>query len=286
MSTPKQDNRFIWFLLLPIAMLVGVFMLDFKVFKVEGERKGEFSCPPHIKTLKIFNPVGHIEVRVGPPGVVSYHARTLRSAYKEEDWKNLQAADFDLVQTQEQTAGTLSLQVLGLPQGVDPKSTMQQFDVVVKVPVNLALDLHLDKGNVDVNVRQASVRVKTGDGTVVVKNVSADADLESLTDAVLVEDHRGALRAKTTKGMIRATMMDLVADVQLSSEEGEIHCYIPPDCAFRADARTEGGEGQNEFGLTSLVAKEQGWHIQGQVGAGGPLVEIATKRGIVVLRKK
>ena len=101
-------------------------------------------------------------------------------------------------------------------------------------------------------------------------------------DVTLSELHRGAT-VRDQKGSVNLSFADLAEPVEVDTTDGSVKLQLPQKSAFHMEAKTEDGDIENDFGLSS---KRDGDHVtlSGQVLQGGPAIRLHTTEGDVSLQ--
>ncbi len=132
---------------------------------------------------------------------------------------------------------------------------------------NLAADLHLEtyKGEVEVHDVAGEVRIDTYKG---------DVELTQLA---------GSLEADTYKGNIRAEFVEFNGNSAVDTYRGVVHLALPRGAGFDLDADMgRKGDLDSAFDLDNVRIVDKNKY-RGEVGGGGPDLDIETYRGEVTL---
>lgn len=143
-------------------------------------------------------------------------------------------------------------------------------------------------GNIDLAVTVPWVHARTGDGTLTLRGVAADADLSTITgtlNAASTSIRRG--RFSSVTGNIRlfgAPPGDAL--LELSNHEGTVDLQLPRDVSGTFDLSTISGTIENGFTATrpAAIGTTRTRALRVQLGNGGAHVTVRTFRGAIRLR--
>jgi hypothetical protein len=132
----------------------------------------------------------------------------------------------------------------------------------------------------------------TGDGSVTLDEADGDLDIDTGDGSVSVAGKLGVVKLHTSDGTITlradsgTTMKD---DWSLSTGDGSIALYLPPDFAAELDAHTGDGAIRNELKLAA-EAEASGDRessrrtLRAKLGAGGKILKLRTGDGSIRLK--
>jgi DUF4097 and DUF4098 domain-containing protein YvlB len=101
---------------------------------------------------------------------------------------------------------------------------------------------------------------------------------------VRLEGVAGDLRLEDSNGGIEITVHRL-GNVQINNKNGDIQVTLPPQAAFRIDARALNGEIQSDFGELKINNGDNQATASGAVGNGNALLKLNNEHGTIELRK-
>ncbi len=132
----------------------------------------------------------------------------------------------------------------------------------------------------DVRVINGHIRIRDVEGVVKVKTINGQIDLEGVT---------GAAEAEAVNGNIEVTLAQCARErnTTLQSVNGRIFLRLPQTCDASLRAETFHGEILTE-GL-SLASEEErlvGKSVEGQLGRGGPTIQLRTMNGTIRVRRE
>ncbi len=153
-----------------------------------------------------------------------------------------------------------------------------------EITLDGALDLETNFGKVTANgVRATSYRLKSDSGSLTLDGGSGPLDLQTNFGNIEVRNAiQAALTLKTDSGKIYFSGSLHTEGVhKAESGSGKVHLVLPADSAFDLDAETDLGSIKTDFAVTVTEVEEK--HIVGEVKGGGPLLQIHTDSGDIVL---
>jgi DUF4097 and DUF4098 domain-containing protein YvlB len=127
-------------------------------------------------------------------------------------------------------------------------------------------DMTMDSG--DLNISQAS-------GPLRIVTRSKDIDLSQIAGDAHVENNNGDVSLTTALPL---------GNIQISNRTGNISITLPENAAFSINASNADGDLHTDFPLTMTNSGDRK-SVQGQVGNGGPNLELTTEHGDLQIRK-
>jgi DUF4097 and DUF4098 domain-containing protein YvlB len=122
----------------------------------------------------------------------------------------------------------------------------------------------------------------TGSGTVELEQTApGDVNISTGSGGIEIRGVDGALNARAGSGTIRIDGK-VSGPWNLVTGSGSIHLRLPPDAAFDLDAHTGSGSVSTEHAVMLKGQVERG-RLRGKVGGGGPLVQLRTGSGSIVI---
>lgn len=164
----------------------------------------------------------------------------------------------------------------------------------------------LETSNGSIRLRKVSGRLdaRTSNGSIEGDDVASDAILRTSNGAVRLTQMRGSLDASTSNGGIQARIAKVGAqksfrfdtsngsidvafealegnDVRAHTSNSSITLRLPPSIKAQFRADTSHGSITSDFDVTirgGAIGKD---HLEGQIGEGGPLVQLSTSNGSI-----
>ena len=171
-----------------------------------------------------------------------------------------------------------------------------QFDI--QTPTNTQLRAHADSGGIQVEGIKGPVDAKTDSGGIRIRDVKgevhANADsggihLDHIDGAVYAkvdsggieaDEVAGSIEAQADSGAIRLTQTQ-PAPIQAKTASGGVHVKLAPGAGYNLSIDTESGPIRVPAMTVRSSFSEH--HAEGQVGSGGPLVQIRVESGSAVV---
>jgi hypothetical protein len=163
------------------------------------------------------------------------------------------------------------------------------------------LELSTGDGTIRASEVDGVMTLHTGDGSVHVDNGQGQIDVDTGDGSVEVGGNLTAVKLHTGDGSIvfradsRVVMSD---DWDISTGDGTVTLYLPPDFSAELDARTSDGGIRNELRVAAQAEADEDGNaarrrehaesgrraIRGRIGEGGKLLKIRTGDGSIRLR--
>jgi hypothetical protein len=139
-------------------------------------------------------------------------------------------------------------------------------------------------GPIHIDAVEGMARVRTSNGPVRVNGAKGDLDVETSNGPVEATDVAGAATVRTSNGRIELSF-DQLRDVRASTSNGAITLRLPSGAGAAIRAHTSNGAIQSDFDVTAhgTISRHS---LEGTLGSGGPLLDLATSNGAIrVLRR-
>jgi hypothetical protein len=196
---------------------------------------------------------------------------------------------------------------------------LRQIEFRLKVPPQLAADLHTRGGSItvgdlksEVNARtsggsltfgridgpvngetsggsitlnrgQGRATLRTSGGSIRIEEVAGDVDAETSGGSIRISRTTGRVRAHTSGGPI--VIGHAANAVDASTSGGGIEVEMPSNAAFELDASTSGGGVHSDFTVFGAVNDSERHALRGTVNGGGPLLHLRTSGGGIRIHK-
>jgi DUF4097 and DUF4098 domain-containing protein YvlB len=160
-------------------------------------------------------------------------------------------------------------------------------------------------GSMRVERLHGRLDAETSNSRIDLVSVEGDAQLRTSNGSVDVRGQRGALDATTSNSSITAEIERSPSDVRLNTNNGSINLELPPDFAAGVRAHTSNSSItvhlpasanahviastnndsiSSEFEMT-VHGEISKTHLEGDIGKGGPLVDLGTSNGGIRILK-
>jgi hypothetical protein len=136
-------------------------------------------------------------------------------------------------------------------------------------------DLQLGRVQGQVDINNSGITADEVLGPVVLRTSYRSITLDRIAGDVAVANRNG------TVGLLAGPAL---GNISIENRNGAVNVTIPPKASFVVDARTSDGEFNTDFNL-SASGSGRTRILTGTVGAGGPLLRIATSNGDISIRK-
>ena len=176
------------------------------------------------------------------------------------------------------------------------------IDYEIRVPADVALNLHSGSGDVEINNVGRFLTASTGSGSLRAHGVHGPANMESGSgDLELETNGTGEVRARTGSGNIRVHGLsgsfqartgsgDVEADGRLNEQSmvgtgsGNVHLHLTQDSRFNIEASTGSGSIRVHMpGMTQTDTDTSRHHLTMAINGGGPALQIRTGSGDIEL---
>jgi len=175
--------------------------------------------------------------------------------------------------------------------------------------MNAAARIHTSNGAVRVENTTGGVDAETSNGAIEVDSVSGQLNLRTSNGRIRAEEVTGQCQAETSNGPVTLRFKDAPDGptrvntsngsveitmskspkntVRAETSNGSITLDLPGKTAARLNAVTSQSSVSSDFEVTdnSGSPDKEKHHLEGNIGAGGPLIELTTRNGGIHLRK-
>jgi hypothetical protein len=151
------------------------------------------------------------------------------------------------------------------------------------------LELRTGDGSIRATDIGGEMVLATGDGSVTIDNADGDLDVDTGDGSVSVAGKLGVVKVHTGDGSITFRAEPGTAmkgDWSMTTGDGGVSLYLPPDFAAELDAHTGDGAIRNELQVNSQGGRDERERrtLRGTLGAGGRTLRIRTGDGSVRLK--
>jgi len=94
------------------------------------------------------------------------------------------------------------------------------------------------------------------------------------------------LRVETSNGHIDLEVAGKIPDMRLSTSNSAIDLRLPDSAHARLIASTSHGDITTDFDLTTHGGTISKDHLEGEIGGGGPDIELSTSNSSIHIRKR
>jgi DUF4097 and DUF4098 domain-containing protein YvlB len=129
------------------------------------------------------------------------------------------------------------------------------------------------EGNLDLDSGDLRATSASGPGRLVTR--SKDIHLDGVSGDLRLEDSNGVVEVLVRK----------IGNLQIDNRNGDIQLSLPPQAAFRMDARARNGEIQSDFGELKVENAHDQATAAGTVGSGNVSVRLNNEHGTIEIHK-
>jgi DUF4097 and DUF4098 domain-containing protein YvlB len=177
---------------------------------------------------------------------------------------------------------------------------------VIRVPKHVTLDRVVSSnGSVHVQDVEGSVRLRTSNGSVHTARTKGDLDIQTSNGAVEAS-HTGPLQIRTSNGSITADLRDpgpnepvrlessngrieltsnAAIPVRASTSNSSITLRLPASANARVRAHTSNASITTDFDVMTHSGTQSKHSLEGNIGNGGPLLDLTTSNGSIKILK-
>jgi DUF4097 and DUF4098 domain-containing protein YvlB len=218
------------------------------------------------------------------------------SARGSED--DLASTTFDAVQNADGVTVTMRRQQKGSWFNWGPWYGEKHIEVTV--PRRYGIRVRTGGGSVELRDTIGSATLRTSGGEVTAKNVNGDVELRTSGGEILADTIRGDVDADTSGGDIRLLHVDgkirghtsggsvrcsLVGNnrgISATTSGGDVELTLPRAATGNLEVTTSGGDISSDLPVTATVLKDH--HLRGTLNGGGQPIEARTSGGNIKLR--
>jgi hypothetical protein len=175
-----------------------------------------------------------------------------------------------------------------LPRRSDVQARSGDGSILVE-HLNGKIDLHTGDGSIRATDISGEVTLNTGDGSITADDVQGRLAVDTGDGGVTVSGDVSGLHVHTGDGSIvyraqpRTAMTD---DWDITTGDGGVSLYLPPDFSAELDAHTGDGAIRNDLDVVAGGSGEINRRtVRGRLGDGGRQLRIRTGDGAIRLRK-
>lgn len=147
------------------------------------------------------------------------------------------------------------------------------------------VDLTTSNGPVDISAVQGTLTVATSNGPVTASDVKGHIEATTSNGPIRVDvaetQTSRPLKLKTSNGPVQLTLRTPQSgDIIANSSNGPITVRIQEGMGARVKARTSNAQVQSELPLAAVATQLKN-RLEGTIGTGGPLLDLATSNGAI-----
>ncbi len=138
-------------------------------------------------------------------------------------------------------------------------------------------DMEFGKLDGELNMSHGELRANALTGPFRVTTRSKDIELEDVSGDVKIDD---------ANGQIQVTPKEPLGSMDITNKSGEVTLMLPQNGNFTVDASSVRGEIESEFDLNQAQNQGHEAHYTGNVGKGGPRVQVRNDHGTIHINKR
>lgn len=149
------------------------------------------------------------------------------------------------------------------------------------------LDAETSNGRIDLVDLEGDAQLRTSNGHVDVRGLRGSLDATTSNSAITAEIDRTSsdIRANTNNGSINLELPpDFAAGIRAHTSNSSITVHLPPGTNAHVIASTNNDSISSEFEMT-VHGEISKTHLEGDIGKGGPLVDLDTSNGSIRILK-
>lgn len=169
--------------------------------------------------------------------------------------------------------------------------------------------LRTSNGSVRLDRLKGAAEVQTSNGSIELVDHGGPAILRTSNGSIRADAIRGAFEATTSNSRIEARLVEPEAhkpiklttsngginltvdalndnEIRASTSNSSISVRMPPSLNAKLVARTSNGSIQSDFDLNVQGGKLSKHYVEGTLGSGGPLIDLATSNGAIRLVRR
>jgi DUF4097 and DUF4098 domain-containing protein YvlB len=176
----------------------------------------------------------------------------------------------------------------------------------LRVPRRVQLErLTSSNGHVEARDIEGPARIRTSNGGVRITNTKGDLEIETSNGSIDVNDHSGSITGHTSNARVSVDLSDPEQgrpvrlessngginlkmrsfnrnSIRLSTSNASINLALPDNAGVQIRADTSNGHISSDMPVQGTMKRT---HADGQIGAGGPSVELSTSNGSISLQR-
>ena len=155
--------------------------------------------------------------------------------------------------------------------------------------VSGGLDAQTSNGTIELDSVTGHIDLRTSNGRIRASELTGQCTAETSNGSVTLrfkDAPDGPTRIHTSNGSVDVTMSRSPKDsVRAETSNGSISLDLPANLAAKLDARTSQSSISSDFEVMSSYSDKEKHHLEGNIGAGGPMIELTTHNGGIHIRK-
>ena len=156
----------------------------------------------------------------------------------------------------------------------------------IRVPRSARLDrIMTSNGRIDIRDVDAGARLHTSNGRIQGERIRGGVDAETSNGRIELHEVEGAISAQSSNGPITLALLKPPADnLRAETSNGPITLRLPPDTGARLEASTSNSRITADFDITGHARIDR-HRISGDIGKGGPAIDLHTSNGAIRIQR-
>ena len=144
--------------------------------------------------------------------------------------------------------------------------------------------LHTSGGDVSATNVTGNVELRTSGGSIRVDTIRGDVDGDTSGGDINLLHVDGQIRGKTSGGSVRCSLVGANRGIWVTTSGGDIELTLPRATTGNVDLSTSGGQLKSQIPVTSTQFEDK--HLQGTINGGGKTIYARTSGGSIELRSE
>ncbi len=155
--------------------------------------------------------------------------------------------------------------------------------------VSGGVDAETSNGAIELDTVSGKLNLRTSNGRIRASEVAGPCEADTSNGPVSIrfkDAPDGPVRVNTSNGSVELALLKSPKDaVHAQTSNGSISLDLPGNTSARLDAHTSQSSISTDFDVTGSSQDSQKHHLAGDIGSGGPVIELSTHNGGIHIRK-
>lgn len=156
----------------------------------------------------------------------------------------------------------------------------------IKVPRETNLEIRNSDGRIEITAVHGAMVSTTSNGKIVLEKLEGSIEARTSNGSITCRSVSGSIDVRTSNGSITIEAPVVLAaldSITCGTSNGSIRVTLNEESAFSLEARTRNGSIHTDFTVDTGAGKKGLKHLSGQVGGGGPTIDLSTTNGSIRL---
>lgn len=151
------------------------------------------------------------------------------------------------------------------------------------IPVKYSTNVKTSGGSISLKDLVGDIDLNTSGGSLYVEQVTGDVELHTSGGSITTESIYGEIDAHTSGGSISLTMdKQPTEDAKFTTSGGSITAYLVSGINLDINASSSGGRVKSEFNVNGRVKRSA---MRGEINSGGPDLKLHTSGGSISIKE-